>query len=175
MKEEENKNPEIRETVQSNASEELLRDTRLTNIENIVEEKNNNDKPTKRVYSLGTVLSIGNSMIGSSIMTLPYNVYKTGIIPAIVLNIVYCLISFYTCKIYVDFGFIDSDFSITIEKYFNKVFGKKISKVGKTIQIFFCTFMATGGFITYFIIMSQNFYPVICLILNKIGLDLNSV
>jgi hypothetical protein len=34
--------------------------------------------------------------------------------------------------------------------------------------------MATGGFITYFIIMSQNFYPVICLILNKIGLDLNS-
>ena len=174
MKEEENKNPEIRETVQSNASEELLRDTRLTNIENIVEEKNNNDKPTKRVNSLGTVLSIGNSMIGSSIMTLPYNVYKTGIIPAIVLNIVYCLISFYTCKIYVDFGFIDSDFSITIEKYFNKVFGKKISKVGKTIQIFFCTFMATGGFITYFIIMSQNFYPVICLILNKIGLDLNS-
>ena len=37
MKEEENKNPEIRETVQSNASEELLRDTRLTNLENIVE------------------------------------------------------------------------------------------------------------------------------------------
>ena len=173
MKEGENENPEIRETVQSNASEELLRDTRLTNIENIVEEKDN-DKPTKKVNSLGTVLSIGNSMIGSSIMTLPYNVYKTGIIPAIVLNIIYDLISFYTCKIYVDFGFIDSDFSITVEKYFNKVFNKKISKVGKTIQIFFCTFMATGGFITYFIIMSQNFYPVICLILNKLGLDLNS-
>ena len=173
--EEENKNQEFRETVQSNASEALLRDTRLTNIENIIEEEENKDakdnKPTKKVNSLGTVLSIGNSMIGSSIMTLPYNVYKTGIIPAIVLNIIYDLISFYTCKIYVDFGSIDSDFSLTIEKYFNKVFGKKISKIGKAIQIFFCTFMATGGFITYFIIMSQNFYPVVCLILNKLGLD----
>ena len=113
---EENKNPEIRETVQSNASEALLRDTRLTNIEKIVEEKNKNDKPIKKVNSLGTVLSIGNSMIGSSIMTLPYNVYKTGIIPAIVLNVIYDLISFYTCKIYVDFGSVDSDFSLTIEK-----------------------------------------------------------
>lgn len=171
---EENKNPEIRETVQSNASEALLRDTRLTDIEKIVEENDNYNKSIKKVNSLGTVLSIGNSMIGSSIMTLPYNVYKTGIVPAIVLNIIYDLISFYTCKIYVDFGTIDSDFSLTIEKYFNKVFGKKISKIGKTIQIFFCTFMATGGFITYFIIMSQNFYPVVCLILNKIGLDLDS-
>ena len=90
--EEENKNQEFRETVQSNASEALLRDTRLTNIENIIEEEENKDakdnKPTKKVNSLGTVLSIGNSMIGSSIMTLPYNVYKTGIIPAIVLNII---------------------------------------------------------------------------------------
>ena len=134
---EENKNPEIRETVQSNASEALLRDTRLTDIEKIVEENDNYNKSIKKVNSLGTVLSIGNSMIGSSIMTLPYNVYKTGIIPAIVLNIIYDLISFYTCKIYVDFGTIDSDFSLTIEKYFNKVFGKKYQKLEKLSKFFF--------------------------------------
>ena len=173
---EENENPEIRETIQSNASEVVLRETNLSNIEKIVdeEESKSKDKPLKKVNSLSTVLSIGNSMIGSSIMTLPYNVYETGIIPAIILYIIYDLISFYTCKIYVDFGFIDSDFSITVEKYFNKFFGKKISKIGKTIQIFFTTFMATGGYITYFILMSQNFYPVVCLILNKIGLDIDS-
>ena len=160
--------------LQSNPDEILLRDTELSNKENLFTEEKSDDNPTKKVNSLGTVLSIGNSMIGSSIVTLPYNVYQTGIIPAIVLNIIYGLISFYTCKIYVDLSSINSDFSLTIEKYFNKVFGKRISKIGKTIQIFFCTFMATGGFITYFIIMCQNFYPVICLILNKLGLDINS-
>ena len=50
-------------------------------------------------------------------MTLPYNVYKTGIIPAIIITIIYDLISFYTCKIYVDYGTKDNDFSLTIEKY----------------------------------------------------------
>ena len=170
---EKNKNYELRETLESNPDEVLLRDPKFSNKEKNIEEKPV-DKSTKKVNSLGTVLSIGNSMIGSSIVTLPYNVYKTGIIPAITLNIIYGLISFYTCKIYVDLSSINSDFSFTIEKYFNKVFGKKISKIGKTFQIFFCTFMATGGFITYFIIMCQNFYPVICLLLNKMGLDIDS-
>ena len=172
---EENENPQMRETIQSSTSENLLRDTNLTNLEKIIiEEEDKEKKNIKKVNSLGTILSIANSMIGSSIMTLPYNVYKTGIIPAIILNIIYDLLSFYTCKVYVDYGTNDSDFSLTIEKYFYKIFGKKISKIGKAIQIFFCTFMATGGFITYFIIMSQNFYPVICLILNKSGLEINS-
>ena len=170
---EKNKNYELRETLESNPDEVLLRDPKFSNKEKNIEEKPV-DKSTKKVNSLGTVLSIGNSMIGSSIVTLPYNVYKTGIIPAITLNIIYGLISFYTCKIYVDLSSINSDFSFTIEKYFNKVFGKKISKIGKAFQIFFCTFMAIGGFITYFIIMCQNFYPVICLLLNKMGLDIDS-
>ena len=173
---EENENPENRETIQSDTSEKLLRDTNLENIEKIIMEEEEKEKrdTIKKVNSLGTVFSIGNSIIGSSIMTLPYNVYQTGIIPAIVLNIIYGLISFYTCKVYVDFGTTDTDFSLSIEKYFYYFFGKKISKIGKTIQIFFTTFMATGGFITYFIIMAQNFYPVVCLVLNKLGMDFDS-
>ena len=174
MKEENENSNEIRESILSNTSGNLLRDTNLKGIEKIIEEEekeNKKNEKTKKVNSLGTILSIGNSMIGSSIVTLPYNIYKTGIIPAVVLYVLYNLISFYTCKIYVDFGTVDTDFSLTIEKYFAKLLGKKMSKIGKTTQMFFCTFMATGGFITYFIIMSENFYPVICLILNKIGLD----
>ena len=172
----ENVNPENRETIQSNTNEKLLRDTNLSNFDKIIEEgeKEKDNKDIKKVNSLGTVFSIANSLIGSSIMTLPYNVYQTGIIPSIILNIIYGLISFYTCKIYVDYGTNDSDFSFTIEKYFNHFFGKKMSKIGKTIQIFFTTFMATGGFLTYFIIMAQNFYPVVCLILNNLGLDFDS-
>lgn len=175
---EENENPEPRETIQSNTSEKLLRDTNLSNLEKIIteeeEEKEKEYKDVKKVNSISTIFSIGNAMIGSSIMTLPYNVYKTGIIPAIILNIIYDLISFYTCKIYVDYGTKDSDFSKTVERYFNKFFGKTISKIGRTIQIFFTTFMASGGYIIYFILMSQNSYPVVCLVLNALGLDINS-
>ena len=171
----ENENPEIRETLESNASEKLLRDTNLSNIEKIItKEEENENKDIKKVNSISTIFSIGNSMIGSGIMTLPYNVYKTGIIPAIILNIIYDLISFYTCKIYVDYGTKDSDFSKTVERYFYKFFGKAISKIGRTIQIFFTTFMASGGYIIYFILMSQNSYPVVCLLLNTLGLDINS-
>ena len=85
---EKNKNSEFRETLESNPDEVLLRDPIFSNKEKIIEEKPD-DKSTKKVNSLGTVLSIGNSMIGSSIVTLPYNVYKTGIIPAITLNIIW--------------------------------------------------------------------------------------
>ena len=146
MKDEENL--EIRETIQSNESENLLRDTNLKNIEKIVEKEEENqteNKDIKKNNSLSTIFSIANSIVGTSIMTLPYNVYKTGIIPAIIITIIYDLISFYTCKIYVDYGTKDNDFSLTIEKYFKKFFGQKMSKIGKTIQIFFCTFMGTGS------------------------------
>ena len=175
MKAEENL--EIRETIQSNESENLLRDTNLKNIEKILEKEEENqteNKDIKKNNSLSTIFSIANSIVGTSIMTLPYNVYKTGIIPAIIITIIYDLISFYTCKIYVDYGTKDNDFSLTIEKYFKKFFGQKMSKVGKTIQIFFCTFMATGGFITYFIIMAQNFYPIVCILLKLMGVEIDS-
>ena len=169
---EENNSPDvIRESIQSNTNENILRDTNLKDIEKILEKEEKNEKEVKKVNSIGTVFSIGNSVIGSSLLTLPYDVYKTGIIPSVILYIIYDLISFYTCKIYVDYGAEDSDFSFAVEKYFTKVLGKKIGKIGRTTQMFFCTFMATGGFISYFIIMSQNFYPVVGLILNKIGLD----
>ena len=140
---EKNKNEMI---LKSNPDEILLRDTELSNKENLFFEEKSDDKPTKKVNSLGTVLSIGNSMIGSSIVTLPYNVYQTGIIPAIVLNIIYGLISFYTCKIYVYLSSINSDFSLTIEKYFNKVFGKRISKNRKNYPNIFLYFYGCGRF-----------------------------
>ena len=152
----------------------ILRNTGMSKTEKIIKEAETENEETKKVNSFNTILSIWNSMVGSSIVAIPYNTYYSGIIPAVLLNLIYGFLSFYTCKIYADCGRKVSDFSITVESHFNKAFGPKIAKIGKNTQIFFCTFMATGGMLIYFLIMNQNFYPVIALILNKMGCDIDS-
>ena len=132
---EENVAIELRSTGRTEGSEKLLRETNLSNTEKII--KDSFKEKTKKVNSFNTILSIWNAMIGSSTVALPYNVYCSGIIPSIILNIIYGLICFYTCKIYADFGYKDTDFSITIENYFSKKIGPKFAKFGKNTQIFY--------------------------------------
>ena len=168
---------EIRPTGKTISSGKLiLRDTGLTTINKEINVKiKEGEKEPKKVNSFNTILSIWNSMIGSSTVSLSYNVYYCGIIPAFLLSIIYGLICFYTCKIYVDFGSSESDFSITIEKYFKKKFGERISKIGKTIQILFSMLITLGAGLIYFIIISQNLYPISCLVLNKLfGLEIDA-
>ena len=171
---EENGTEELRPTNQTEASEELLHEINLSETEEIIKKTESSDEEPKKVSSFHTILSIWNTMIGSSTVALPYYVYYSGIIPAIILNIIYGFICFYTCKVYADFGEKEPDFSITIEKYFSKIFGPKFAKVGKNTQILFCALITLGGGLIYFLIMSQNLYPIACLILNKIGFDFDA-
>ena len=163
-------------------SEDLAQENPNENLveNNIINDANNDNNPIqdeepKKVNSFSTILSIWNTMIGSSTVSLPYNVYNSGIIPAIFLSVIYGLICFYTCKVYIDLGSKHPDFCITIEKYFQKVFGNKIAKIGKFIQILFCILITLGGLLIYFLIINQNLYPISCLILNKIGLEINGL
>ena len=135
---------EVNSSDQKELNDKFLRGTFGDN-EKIIEENETKKEEHKKVNSFTTILSIWNSMIGSSTVTIPYYVYKAGIIPAIFLCIIYGIICFYTCKIYVDFGMNEPDFSITIEKYFTKIFGPKIAKIGKNIQILFNTLVTLGG------------------------------
>jgi len=163
---------------QENPNENLIENNIINelNINNNNNDKNpiQNEEP-KKVNSFSTILSIWNTMIGSSTVSLPYNVYNSGIIPAIFLSTIYGLICFYTCKVYIDLGSKHPDFSITIEKYFKKVFGDKIAKIAKFIQILFCILITLGGLLIYFLIINQNLYPISCLILNKIGLEIDGL
>ena len=161
---------EMRDTSQS---DQVLRDTNLsTNLIKEDDKQKENEEP-KKVNSFVTILAIWGSLIGSSTVSMPYNVYQAGIVPSIVLCIIYGFLAFYTCKIYVDFGVKEADFSSTVERYFGKVFGPKIGKICKNIQIIFIISLTTGGFMIYFLIMSQNLYSVSCLILNNIGFDID--
>ena len=165
-------NDPIEEAGQSN--DIFLKNINPTNNQGNGNEDQIEEEESKKVNSFITILSIWSSMIGSSTVSIPNNIYLSGIIPGFALCIIYGFLCFYTCKIYVDFGVKEPDFSITIEKYFNKMFGPKIAKIAKNIQVLFCCLVTTGGFLIYFLIMSQNLYSISCLILNKIGLEVDA-
>lgn len=129
---------------QENPNENLVENNNINDGNNDDNNPNQDEEP-KKVNSFSTILSIWNTMIGSSTVSLPFNVYNSGIIPAIFLSAIYGLICFYTCKVYIDLGSKHPDFSITIEKYFQKVFGNKIAKIAKFIQILFCILITLGG------------------------------
>lgn len=160
---------------QENPNDNLVEDNSLNYLNNNNDNNPNQDEEPRKVNSFSTILSIWNTMIGSSTVSLPYNVYNSGIIPAIFLSAIYGLICFYTCKVYIDLGSKHPDFAITIEKYFKKVLGDKVAKIGKFIQILFCILITLGGLLIYFLIINQNLYPISCLILNKMGLDIDGL
>ena len=162
------KNTDIDETNRSS-------DVQLGRVSDATLEKINNVKPNqdeedshKKVGSIHTIFSIWNTMIGSSIVSIPYNVYNAGIIPTVVLGLSFGFICFFTCSLYIKLSDNEKDFANVVSKYFKYAFGVKAAKVGKVTQIIFNLMINIGATFIYFLIINQNLYPCICLILNKL-------
>lgn len=127
----------------------------------------------KKVSSIQTIFSIWNTMIGSSIVSIPYNVYNAGIIPTVIIGLLYGFICYFTCSIVVKLGGKEEEFANVVYNYFNYGFGKKSAKVGKVLQITFNLMINTGATFVYFVIINQNLYPCLCLLLKAFNIDLN--
>jgi sodium-coupled neutral amino acid transporter 9 len=112
-------------------------------------------------------------MIGSSMVAMPYNIYHAGILPTIILSLIYGFICYITSSIIVKLAGKEDEFANIVHKYFNYGFGKRFAKVGKILQITFNLLINIGVTFIYFLIINQNLYPCICLILNGMGLDTN--
>jgi sodium-coupled neutral amino acid transporter 9 len=108
---------------------------------------------TKKNRSLVTTLSVWNTMIGSGIVSIPYYSRYAGIIPTIILNIVFGLICYYTCQVIVKTGGKDNDYSDTVHRYF----GDKYGKFGRSIQIIFNLLINVGAAFIYFLIIKYLF------------------
>ena len=78
---------------------ERITDNTLEKIEEIKKDQN-----SKKVNSIQTIFSIWNTMIGSSIISIPYNVYCAGIIPTVIIGLLYGFICYFTCSIVVKLG-----------------------------------------------------------------------
>ena len=142
----------------------------LEKIENLANEP---IPDSKKVSSFQIVFSVWNTMIGSSIVSIPYNVYNAGIIPTIIMGLLYGYICFLTCSVVVRLGGKEEDFAVVVYNYFYYGFGKRAAKVGKIIQIIFNLMINIGATLIYFLIINQNLYPCICLFLRLFHFDIN--
>jgi sodium-coupled neutral amino acid transporter 9 len=128
----------------------------------------------KKNSSFQTVFSIWNTMIGSAVVSIPYNVYYAGIIPTIFIGLLYGLVLYLTCAVIVRLGGKEDDFSVIVYNYLVYAFGEKTAKVGKIIQIIFTLMMNGGATLIYFLIINQNLYPCLCLFLKVFDYDIDS-
>ena len=117
----------------------------------------------KKVKSIYTILSIWNTMMGSSLISMPYFISQAGIIPSIIILFIYGLISFYTARIVVKTGGKDNDYADTVFRYFGKG-----GHIGKVLQIIFNLSINVGATFIYFVIINQNLFPCIAVLLNHL-------
>ena len=161
-----------------NETKNLLEDENSGNysevkLERISETTEQRIEGGKKVSSIQTIFSIWNTMIGSSIVSIPYNVYNAGIIPTLVLGLLYGFICYFTCSIVVRLGGKEEEYANVVYNYFNYGFGKKSAKFGRILQITFNLMINTGATFVYFLIINQNLYPCLCLLLKAFNIDLN--
>ncbi len=152
---------------------DTMRDQTVNKIENLIEEQP--DSEHKKNSSFQTVFSIWNTMIGSSIVSIPYNVYYAGIIPTIFLGLLYGFVCYLTCAVVVRLGGKEDDFAVIVYKYLLYGFGPKTAKVGKIIQIIFNLAINTGATFIYFLIINQNLFPCICLFLKLFNIEIDAL
>ena len=149
-------------------------DVKLGRITDTTLDKIKDKKPkSKKVSSIQTIFSIWNTMIGSTIVSLPFNVYCAGIIPTIVIGLLYGFICYFTCYIVVKLGGKEEEYANIVYNYFDYGFGKKYAKMGRVLQITFNLMINIGATIVYFLIINQNLYPCICLFLKLFNVELD--
>ena len=169
MKEENLISEEERDTVKL----DIMRDQTVNKIENLIKEQPDSEK--KKNSSLQTVFSIWNTMIGSTMVSIPFNVYYAGILPTIFLGLLYGFVCYLTCAVIIRLGGKEDDFAVIVYNYLSYAFGQKTAKVGKIIQIIFNLAINTGATFIYFLIINQNLYPCICLLLKAFNIEINAL
>ncbi len=95
-------------------------------------------------------------MMGTGIISLPTSVGKAGIIPTILLNLIYFLVCFYTCQVIIKTGKKDNDYSDTVDRFF----GPKWGKVGRIAQIIFGLLMNSGAAFIFFLIIKYTVFNI---------------
>ena len=72
--------------------------------------------------SLVVIFSVWKTMVGTAVMSLPWAFQESGFMLGLIITFTSFLISFYTCKIIVDASKHDLDYSLTLKKYYGKLF-----------------------------------------------------
>lgn len=135
----------------------------------LLDDKKPEEGKSKKVSSMVTIFSVWCCMIGSGILSIPWAFKQAGIIPAFFITIIYAVISFYTCYIYLKTGLDENDFSDTVARFL----GRKYGFLGRIVQIIGSISINLGAVYIYFIIICQTLYPLLAYICNLFGANLN--
>lgn len=122
----------------------------LVRILNLLEKEEGNQT------SIQTIFSVWNTMVGSSLLALPWAFSSSGLILGTIICLITFLIGYHTCALIVKCGKYDKDFSDTVYKYFG-VWGWRISMLFSILLMF-------AAIVIYYEYMTQQLYPVIAAI-----------
>lgn len=114
----------------------------------------------KKHGSLSTIFSVWNTMIGSSMLTIPWAFSNSGIVLGIIISLITFIIAFYTCYLYIKLAGTDEDFSDTVYKYYGKY--------GWVVTMAFSNFLMFAVVVIYYELMSQSLFPIIAAIIEWI-------
>lgn len=110
-------------------------------------------EPGEKQNSYVIVFSIWNTMMGSTIVSLPWAFQQSGLALGFCITFSSYIVSFYTTKLIVDGTGKDADFCITLKKYYGKP--------GYYLGIIFPALLTLGVLTVLFIILSQLSYPIL--------------
>eukprot|EP00929_Paragymnodinium_shiwhaense_P067949 TRINITY_DN34153_c0_g2_i2.p1 TRINITY_DN34153_c0_g2~~TRINITY_DN34153_c0_g2_i2.p1 ORF type:complete len:602 (-),score=85.37 TRINITY_DN34153_c0_g2_i2:146-1951(-) len=116
--------------------------------------------------SLGFIFTVMNTMMGSTLMTLPWGFNRAGLIAATVLTILFGVVSFYTCGLIMEWGAIRptetyAEFADLCELYL----GQRAKQVANLTSIF----IIVGAAACYHVLMSTNLQAVVESVLARSG------
>ena len=117
-----------------------------------------NYKPDKKQSSLVTIFSIWNTMVGSSLLTLPWAFSHSGIIVGLLIAFACAAASTYSCALIIQDGKGDVDFSDTALK--------TLGRCGWFITILSSVLLMLGATLGYYELMTQTLYPIIQGVIN---------
>lgn len=120
-------------------------------------------KPASYQPRLATIASIVNTMMGTTILALPYGFSQSGIVAGLLIILVLGAVSCYTCLIVVEQGLRagHSDFSGSVEAF--------LGPRCKLIAWAFSVAIILGAAIVYHILMQETLFTVVSTVLSSVG------
>ena len=103
--------------------------------------------------SIATIFAIWNTMVGSTILTIPWAFMQSGMLMALGIFFIVAGIGYYTCTLIMRWGEGKADFSDVCVEY--------IGKWTQVVCIILSCMVLIGATIVYHVLMSQTLYAVV--------------
>eukprot|EP00164_Ancoracysta_twista_P003495 GFYU01004664.1.p1 GENE.GFYU01004664.1~~GFYU01004664.1.p1 ORF type:complete len:544 (+),score=136.62 GFYU01004664.1:244-1875(+) len=110
-------------------------------------------KSSQKQSSFTIIFSIWNTMVGSSLLSIPWGFGQAGLVGGVLLAVGTAFLSYYTCYLILKHGKLYHDFSDMCTEY--------LGPRSQYVAIFFSCLVLSGALIAYNILMADSLYSVV--------------